>query len=68
MQVAFDLPVHDDPVWDVDALDVLVVVLRVGEQVQAVSWPVVFDLQSHCWLEDASRTVLDPDVARSPGE
>lgn len=44
MRVVFNLPVHDDPVWDVDALYVLVVVLRVGEQVQTVSWPVIFDL------------------------
>lgn len=63
MQLVLDLPVHDDPVWDVDALDVLVVVLRVGEQVQTVSWPVVFDLQSHCWLENGSKTVLEPDPA-----
>lgn len=47
MQLGLDLPVHDDPVWDVDALDVLVVVLGVGEQVQTVARPVVFDLPSH---------------------
>ena len=38
------LPVHDDPVWDINALYVLVVVLRVGEQVQTVPGPVVFYL------------------------
>lgn len=54
--------------WDVDALYVLVVVLRVGEQVQTVSWPVIFDLWSHCWLENGSGTVLDPELARLPGE
>lgn len=48
------VPVHDDSVWDVDTLYVLLVVLRVGEQVQTVSRPVVFDLQTRCWLENGS--------------
>lgn len=68
MQVVFAPPVHDDPVWDVDALYVLVVVLRVGEQVQTVSWPVVFDLQSHCCSEDGSKKVLEPELGRLAGE
>lgn len=38
------LPVHDDAVWNVDAVQVPAVMRRVGEKVQAVPRPVVWDL------------------------
>lgn len=63
--LAFDVPVHDDPVWDVDALYVLVVVLRVGEQVQTVSGPVIFYLKTQ-WL--FKKKLLDHKLGRLPGE
>lgn len=39
------LPVHDDSMWNVNTLYVFVVVFRVREQVQTVTWPVIFDLE-----------------------
>lgn len=30
--------------WNVNTLDVIMVVLRVGEQVQTVAWPIIFYL------------------------
>lgn len=40
----FILPVHDYPMWNVNTLYVFMVVFRVSEQVQAISWPVIFYL------------------------
>ena len=40
------VPVHDDTVGYVNTLHVLVVVLWVGEQLEAVAGPLVFDLGS----------------------
>lgn len=42
--VVFILPVHDYPMWNVNTLYVFMVVFRVSEQVQAISWPVIFYL------------------------
>lgn len=39
------LPVHDDPMWDVHTFYVFLVVLRVREKIQAVSWPFIFYLE-----------------------
>lgn len=40
----FFLPVHDDPMRDVHTFYVFLVVLRVSEKIQAVSWPVILYL------------------------
>lgn len=40
----FFLPVHDDPMWDVHTFYVFLVVLRVSEKIQAISWPFIFYL------------------------
>lgn len=42
--VVLILPVHDYPMWNVNTLYVFMVVFRVSEQVQAISWPVIFYL------------------------
>ena len=56
------LPVHDDPMWDVNALYVVAVVLRVAEQVQAVARPLIFYLQDseHNMVRRSGQENKDP--------
>lgn len=38
--------------WNVNTLDVIMVVLRIGEQVQTVAWPIIFYLGQANYCQD----------------
>lgn len=42
--ITFTVPVHDNSVWDVDTVQILRIMLGIGEQIQRVPGPVIWDL------------------------
>lgn len=59
------LPVHDHSVRDVDVLDVMVVVFRIGEQIQAVARPVIIDLEQAAKSRRLKELVYNPNLSSS---